>query len=212
MIAPLRFTTVPATSLFLMRPSLFRPPPCPFILPLQSSSSCLHLLFSSRKAPANRTGKPNSPSFHRNKPVPSFLPPLPPVSKVFLSLLSLCPILHPPHTHTYTLPTITTATTHTHTHSSFSAPLPLPLSLVLVVTRLYCTIVLVSAHFRRLLLTKASGTRSLVPPAMPALTCPHTSKENVSSLKKTHSNTQTSKKDELQRIYLDLFSREVFLP
>lgn len=84
MAAPLRFTTVPATLLFLMKPAPFPiHPPCP-------SSYLLLLLYlhppiSFRKTPANRTGKPNSPSFHINKPVPSLYRPLPSELKVFLS-------------------------------------------------------------------------------------------------------------------------------
>ena len=70
--------------------ALHPPPP---VLPLS-----LNLLFSSRKAPANRPRKPNSPSFHRNKPVPSLSTPLPPVPELFLSPSSLCPLRSlPPH-------------------------------------------------------------------------------------------------------------------
>lgn len=49
--------------------SLALHPPPPVLLLLS-----LHLLFSSRKAHANRPRKPNSLSFHRNKPVPSLSP------------------------------------------------------------------------------------------------------------------------------------------
>lgn len=60
-----------ATSSISYSSSLPLPPAAQVLLLLY-----LHLLFSSRKAPANRTGKPNSPSFHINKPVPSLSPPL----------------------------------------------------------------------------------------------------------------------------------------
>lgn len=71
--------------------SLALHPPPPVLLLLS-----LHLLFSSRMAHANRPRKPNSPSFHSNKPVPSLSSPLPPVPQLFLSLFSLCPLLSLP--------------------------------------------------------------------------------------------------------------------